>query len=91
MRLVCISDTHGHTPTLPAGDVLVHAGDLTGRGTLSETAAAFRWLSQQPFAHIVAIAGNHDFLAERDPALFRSLIPPNVTEGAAQAPSFRAG
>lgn len=35
-RFVCISDTHNHEVKLPKGDVLIHAGDLTNQGTLSE-------------------------------------------------------
>lgn len=43
-RIVCISDTHNHTPALPAGDVLVHAGDLTNQGTVGELSRQVRWL-----------------------------------------------
>lgn len=35
-RIVCISDTHNCTVKLPAGDVLIHAGDLTNQGSFSE-------------------------------------------------------
>ncbi|EEY23283.1 ser/Thr protein phosphatase family protein [Verticillium alfalfae VaMs.102] len=38
-RFVLISDTHNHTPALPRGDVLIHAGDLTNQGSYSEV----RW------------------------------------------------
>lgn len=37
MRLVCISDTHSlhwQMPAIPEGDVLIHAGDSLGQGTL---------------------------------------------------------
>lgn len=27
-RFVCISDSHGKTPAVPHGDVLIHAGDI---------------------------------------------------------------
>ena len=60
IRVVCISDTHTYTPSLPAGNLLIHAGDLTNAGTLSEIQAQINWLDAQPFTHIVAIAGNHD-------------------------------
>ena len=35
MRVVCLSDTHGlHSGVdVPGGDLLVHAGDLTGTTT----------------------------------------------------------
>lgn len=35
-RIVCISDTHNCTVKLPAGHVLIHAGDLTNQGSFSE-------------------------------------------------------
>ncbi|KIO29423.1 hypothetical protein M407DRAFT_227934 [Tulasnella calospora MUT 4182] len=35
-RFICISDTHGGRFRVPEGDVLLHAGDLTRRGKLSE-------------------------------------------------------
>lgn len=80
MRIVLASDTHGkhHEFTLPDGDLLIHAGDFTKRGELPEVTAFMQWLGSQPHPHKVLIAGNHDFLAERDPALFASLIPDGV-------------
>jgi Icc-related predicted phosphoesterase len=61
--VVCISDTHSHhseLSSLPEGDILVHAGDLTHSGTPEELRSALQWLSDQPFAHKIFIAGNHD-------------------------------
>ena len=77
MRLVLISDTHNQQRALrlPAGDVLVHAGDFTMRGTEAEVRAFGEWLGEQPYEHKVLIAGNHDFLFEREPAFARSLLP----------------
>lgn len=77
MRLVCVSDTHGRHAelNLPAGDVLLHAGDFTRRGQPEEISAFDDWLGSQPFAHKVVIAGNHDFLFEDDPARARRLLP----------------
>ena len=41
MRLIALADTHGYHDELvvPDGDVLVHAGDMTTRGTLDELSA----------------------------------------------------
>jgi predicted phosphohydrolase len=80
MRLVLISDTHNqhHRLVLPAGDVLVHAGDFTMRGTGPEIAVFGSWLGAQPFAHKVVVAGNHDFLFEREPERARELLPEDV-------------
>ncbi|KAH7108270.1 Metallo-dependent phosphatase [Auriculariales sp. MPI-PUGE-AT-0066] len=71
LRVVCISDTHNHhiaLGTLPSGDILIHAGDLTQSGTVDEVQSALRWLSEQPHPHKLLIAGNHDqALAEESP------------------------
>lgn len=75
MRLVCLSDTHGrHDVHVPDGDVLVHAGDLTGSGSLAEIAKAHAWLADLPHAHKVVIAGNHDHGFQRTPGEARALM-----------------
>ncbi|GIJ84317.1 hypothetical protein Asppvi_003157 [Aspergillus pseudoviridinutans] len=53
-RFVCVSDTHGYTPSeagfkLPAGDVLIHAGDLTNQGSLSELRKTIEWISKADY------------------------------------------
>lgn len=70
MKLVCISDTHGdhEQVDLPAGDVLIHAGDVTGHGTEYETRAFMTWFGSQSFAHKICVAGNHDTFMEQQPA-----------------------
>ena len=69
MRLVCISDTHGdhETVELPAGDVLVHAGDVTAHGTELDWLRFVEWLGGRDFAHRLFVAGNHDRFAEAFP------------------------
>lgn len=62
IKVVCISDTHNSQPDLPPGDLLLHAGDLTEWGSFEEVQAQLKWLSSQPHAHKVIIAGNHDIL-----------------------------
>jgi predicted phosphodiesterase len=63
MRIVCISDTHDrhHNITVPAGDVLIHAGDLTMDGSTPDILRAFTWLAAQPHERIIVTPGNHDF------------------------------
>lgn len=64
IRIVCISDTHNHAPgegyTLPKGDILIHAGDLTNQGSKSELQKTARWLAKADFAAKIIVAGNHD-------------------------------
>lgn len=84
MKLVCISDTHCvdlTTIKLPKGDLLVHAGDFTYGGKHYEVMEAMRQLEivASKFKYgAVIIAGNHDWLFEREPAFAKTLIPPNV-------------
>lgn len=75
-KIVLISDTHNlHSKiTIPECDILIHAGDATGRGTLQEVSSFLYWLSQQPAKHKVAIPGNHDWLFDRDPFMARNLL-----------------
>lgn len=76
MRVVAISDTHGKhwDLELPEGDVLIHAGDFTSRGEKDEVADFNKYLGTLPFAHIIVIAGNHDFFFERSPGLARDMM-----------------
>ena len=63
-KLVLISDTHTmhEDLVLPQGDILIHAGDFTGRGQPYEVGDFFGWMERQMdnFEHIIFIAGNHD-------------------------------
>ena len=72
-RFVCVSDTHNASPAdgafkLPAGDVLVHAGDLTNQGSLSELRKTLDWIEQADFEAKIVVAGNHDVTL--DPAFY---------------------
>lgn len=64
ITLVCISDTHNAQPSLPAGDILLHAGDLSSYDTFAEVQAQLTWLNSQPHKHKGVIAGNHDLLLD---------------------------
>lgn len=66
MKFVLISDTHNRHEKLkvPEGDVLIHAGDITGAGSLKDTLGFFRWFGNLPHQHKIFIGGNHDFLLE---------------------------
>ncbi|KAH6603270.1 hypothetical protein Trco_008045 [Trichoderma cornu-damae] len=65
-RIVCVSDTHNCTVKLPAGDVLIHAGDLTNKGSISELSRAVRWLEEADFEAKIVVAGNHDVTLDED-------------------------
>ena len=76
MKIVCLSDTHGfhHEVNVPQGDVLLHAGDLSKRGKEHEIENFNEWLGTLPHAYKVVVAGNHDFLFERNAKRAESLI-----------------
>ncbi len=81
MKIVTISDTHGNHAalTLPEGDVLIHAGDISRRGRREEVEDFLQWFSQLDFQHKIFIAGNHDFFFEKRSAKeINSIIPDNV-------------
>ena len=64
VRFVCISDTHNRHDdlTLPDGDILLHAGDFTWKGTQQEVENFCKFLDsvRAKYKHIVVIAGNHE-------------------------------
>lgn len=65
-RFVCVSDTHGYTPSeagfkLPAGDVLIHAGDLTNNGSMSELRRTIDWISKADYEIKIIVAGQSIF------------------------------
>lgn len=65
-KITAISDTHNKHKVLdgflPGGDILLHAGDTTGRGWKTELENFFKWFDGiDNYDHKVFIAGNHDF------------------------------
>ncbi len=85
-RLVLMSDTHlfhkdSREPKLevPDGDILIHSGDATYQGRVGEFHKFYDWYTQFPHRHKIFVAGNHDWVYEKDPDLGRSLVPRSVT------------
>jgi predicted phosphodiesterase len=76
VRIVCISDTHNYHKSiqLPAGDILIHAGDATSRGYQHEIENFGTWLRKQPFLYKIVIAGNHDFGYQDSPSHARDWL-----------------
>lgn len=76
VRIVAISDTHMYHEDMqiPEGDILVHCGDMTNNGTVSEVAAFGIWFRWQLHPIKLYIPGNHDFLFERDVHTARNLM-----------------
>lgn len=81
MKVVCISDTHNKHGyiSVPDGDVLIHAGDMTGRGRLEELIGFVSWMKAQPHEHKILIAGNHDFIFENQPVVAQIMVGTSIT------------
>ena len=65
-KIVCLSDTHNCNEQIavPNGDILIHAGDATIRGTEHEVEDFLAWFSSLPHKYKIFVAGNHDWLFE---------------------------
>lgn len=82
MKIVPISDTHGKHEqlVLPIGDILVHAGDISMKGTENEIESFLLWFKAQNYTYKIFIAGNHDFFFERHSENeIGKFIPPDIT------------
>lgn len=81
MRVVAISDVHNRWAKvpIPACDLLVIAGDMTMMGTEQELGKMDAYLSTMKdggvIGQVLAIAGNHDWMFQRDPVRARALTP----------------
>ena len=64
-RICIISDTHNAQPSLPAADLLIHCGDLTNVGRISEYTSQLAMLKAAPAPLKLVIAGNHDITLDR--------------------------
>jgi Icc-related predicted phosphoesterase len=78
-RITFISDTHTkHDKVngfLTGGDILVHSGDLTGRGYITEIENFMKWYDNiNNYDTKVFIAGNHDFGFENDNEKVKGLL-----------------
>lgn len=82
MKIVCISDTHlrhqkYHFP-IPDGDILIHAGDATFRGSKREILAFNEWFAALPHKHKIFVAGNHDWSFQKANMLARNCLAPHI-------------
>lgn len=78
MKCTVISDTHNllNEIVVPKSDLLIHCGDLTSRGTMSEFQKELNILGEitKRFKYgCVAVHGNHDFVAERQNTLIKEM------------------
>lgn len=81
MKLVLIADTHERHLQLsvPDGDVLIHAGDMTMIGEPDKIRDFANWFRALPHKHKIFVAGNHDKLFEKAlPAALKPFFPTSM-------------
>ena len=81
MKIVIISDTHNQHEhlSLPEGDMIIHAGDVSSNGTKKEITEFLSWFEKLDYRYKIFIAGNHDFFFEHEGAHdIKAQIPENV-------------
>jgi Icc-related predicted phosphoesterase len=59
---------------VPDGDVLIHAGDCLGAGTLNNVEDLNDWLGTLPHRHKIVIAGNHDWVFQEAPEFAKDAL-----------------
>jgi len=78
MKIVTISDTHGShnyfTKKLPEGDIIIHSGDCTPRGSKEDIEEFLRWFGDLDYDLKILISGNHDWDFERNPDHYKDLF-----------------
>lgn len=79
MLVVCVSDTHmiHEKLSLPEADLLIHAGDATNTGTVSQVRNFFEWLKKLPHKHKIYVPGNHDTWVAENELLVREELASN--------------
>lgn len=82
MKIVCISDTHlrhrSYPIDVPECDLLIHSGDALSQGTEAELRQFAPWFDGLKAQNKIFVAGNHDWIFEKDNALARKLLPKDV-------------
>jgi Icc-related predicted phosphoesterase len=76
-NITAISDSHGLHNQIKlegGGDFLIHAGDISNRGYFQEVKNFLDWFSKQDYKYKIFIAGNHDFLFERNRNIAQELL-----------------
>lgn len=76
VKVIALSDTHGlhKKVNLPAGQILIHAGDWTASSDYASIREFLIWYEARPHQHKVLIAGNHETYVQANPEAFAGLL-----------------
>jgi Icc-related predicted phosphoesterase len=80
IKLTFLSDTHSKHNHIPidhfnGGDILLHSGDISSQGYEHEVRNFLKWFDSIPdYDHKIFIAGNHDWLFQRNPKLVKEIM-----------------
>jgi Icc-related predicted phosphoesterase len=74
VKLVITSDTHNRDVEVPDGDILIHCGDGTGRGSTGELIKLNKWFRDKPHKYKLFVPGNHELMFEKAFSYARSLL-----------------
>jgi Icc-related predicted phosphoesterase len=82
VKISFISDTHlrhrQYKIDVPEADLLIHSGDALSIGTEKELVDFAQWFDSLKAKRKIFVAGNHDWVFEKENALARSLLPKDV-------------
>jgi Icc-related predicted phosphoesterase len=73
LQIDLISDTHCQEKDMkmPGGDILIHAGDVSYRGTIKEILPFLEWFEAQNYKYKILVPGNHDWGFENAFGVYR--------------------
>lgn len=76
LKVVCLSDTHNqlHKIEIPDGDVLVHAGDFSGTGSLKDHLDFAIEFGKNQHKYKIVVPGNHDKYSQQQIDLVRNMF-----------------
>lgn len=82
MKIALMSDTHlthlKYKILMPEAEMVIHSGDATFQGKLNEISAFAEWFKKLPYKYKVFVAGNHDWLFQKNRDLARSMLGKDV-------------
>jgi len=86
MKILSLSDTHGKHRQIPIewmvpADIIIHGGDICNSGSLKEAIDFLEWFNNLNYKNKIYIAGNHDWVYEKEPYVIEHLMKnyPGIT------------